>query len=204
MKKNKKLKEAITPLLQKATTPEEKIKALYEYVQGYKNLTYSSATGPKEIKTVDDLVKCKCGKEHELNMLFAAALRLAGLDSYVALSANRINAKFNKDFANPDQLSDVIAAIKDGSGYRYFSPGTWGSSMKALSWYLYNMPVLVFTAEPIFSTMPTFDPATSISTEEDQLIIKEDGIRQIKKKITLSDVASADWRLTFMDAEDDQ
>jgi hypothetical protein len=99
-----------------ATTPKDKLAAIYQYIgSNFTTKDYSSYYLTEPLK---DILKNKKGTEGELNLLLINALRVAGVEAYPVLVSHRSHGRLNQAYPLMERVSHVIAYVqfneKDG------------------------------------------------------------------------------------------
>ncbi|HEY2092093.1 MAG TPA: DUF3857 domain-containing protein [Thermoanaerobaculia bacterium] len=143
----------------------EKIRKLYTFVQGLKNLSAdSSVTTIKEAKSADDVIANKGGSSHELTRTFVALARSAGFDANVIRVAPRDERFFSDKLPDAEQMSaEVAEVIVDGKPL-YFDPGTPHAPFALLSWEKTYVPGIRMTkgGSPQWLKTPVDPPSTAL------------------------------------------
>jgi hypothetical protein len=116
-----------------ADTPEDKVRKIYDWcrtsiVNRERDTTRLSAETRKTLKKNEgpaDTLKTGIGTSLDINLLFVALARAAGLDARIASCNNRLKLLFNEKITEPRFiLSDTVAAVQIGSERQYFDPGS--------------------------------------------------------------------------------
>ncbi|OLE54840.1 MAG: hypothetical protein AUG51_05715 [Acidobacteria bacterium 13_1_20CM_3_53_8] len=114
-----------------ATTPEQKLKKIFDYVRAnIKNvsddasgLTAEDRLKLKTNKSPSDTIKRGQGTMADIDLLFAALAKAAGFEVRVALAPDRSEIFFEPQFANAYFLEPSSIAVKVGDIWRFFNPG---------------------------------------------------------------------------------
>ncbi|HKR62476.1 MAG TPA: DUF3857 and transglutaminase domain-containing protein [Thermoanaerobaculia bacterium] len=136
------VKKAAGEITAGATTDEEKLKKIYAYVQGLRNLSYEREKTEQEEKReklkdnndIGDVLRNGYGYSRQLNRLFTGLARAAGLTATTVLVADRDELIFSKELPDVDQLSGEIVAVSVGGKDVYFDPGTPHTPYGMLPW----------------------------------------------------------------------
>ena len=123
-------------------TEEQKLRKIYTAVMVLENTDFTrehsnnedKAQGLKEINTTEDILARKRGSGDQLNDLFVAMVRAAGMKAYVMGVANRSERFFLGGYLSLRQLDDDIAIVPVDGKDMYFDPGQRYCSFGKLSW----------------------------------------------------------------------
>ncbi|HYP27574.1 MAG TPA: DUF3857 and transglutaminase domain-containing protein [Blastocatellia bacterium] len=131
----------------------EKIARIYDYIQneiqnvGVRTEEDGDDGGakPKRNNTADETIRRRYGTPREINRLFVAMLRAAGLDARVAELTTRDESFFHHSFPDAFQFNSEVAAVlgRDGS-VQFYDPGTAYCPMGLLSWEKEAVPALIY------------------------------------------------------------
>jgi transglutaminase-like putative cysteine protease len=121
--------EAAQPALAAAATPDDRIAALYKFV----NATFTVEDGPgiTASRSLEQLFEQKRARGHEMNLLLIALLRKAGFTAHPVLVSTRSHGRVVPMYPIFDQFNYVIVAVDgpDGkrrlldAGNRFYPPG---------------------------------------------------------------------------------
>jgi transglutaminase-like putative cysteine protease len=95
-----------------ASAPEEKIAALYKWIN--ETFTLETMRGIYVSKSLNDCFEKKNGRAGELNLLMVALLKEAGIEAYPALTSTRSNGQLQPLYPILDQFDHVLAVAKVG------------------------------------------------------------------------------------------
>ncbi|MFT3869916.1 MAG: DUF3857 and transglutaminase domain-containing protein [Nibricoccus sp.] len=121
-----------TELTAGVQSPEDKLLKLYNWCRtGITNLerdtTRLSAEQRKALKKNDDandVLKAGVGTGFDVNLLFIALARAAGLDARVAACNNRFELIYNEIITEPRFVfPNPVAAVQLGGEWKFFDPG---------------------------------------------------------------------------------
>ena len=96
-----------------ATTPEEKMNAIYTFVRT--NIAFDGNDGNLPDATADEVLRAKRGNSPEVNSLLVAMLRSAGLDATPALLSSRDHGRVTQAYPFLGQFNDLIAHVTIGT-----------------------------------------------------------------------------------------
>ncbi|HKR02498.1 MAG TPA: DUF3857 and transglutaminase domain-containing protein [Pyrinomonadaceae bacterium] len=184
MKANDEVKAAAVAIVGDASTPEEKLKRIYEFCRTkIKNvnddsieLTLEERSKFKENKSPADTLKREIGTGSNIDMLFAALARAAGFDSRLALSGNRDDLFFNKDLAHVSFLASSFVAVRVGEEWRFFSPAERYTPFGMLGWPEEGQEALITDSkEPVWVRTPVAPVTSSQEKRTGKFRLLEDG-----------------------------
>lgn len=136
------MKDALAQIVQPDDPPETRLRKIYARVQQLRNLTFerdkteeeNDRESLKKVHDVEDLWKLGYGTADQINWLFLALVRHAGLQADPVQVSTRDLYFFLPELMNKWQLNtSVIRVIIDGQE-RYFDPGTPFSPFGMLPW----------------------------------------------------------------------
>ena len=136
------VRSTVEGLVGAGDTEEQKLRKIYGAVMALENTDFTrehsnnedKAQGLKQINTTDDILARKRGSGDQLNDLFVAMVRAAGMKAYVMGVANRSERFFLGSYLSLRQLDDDIAIVPVGGKDMYFDPGQRYCSFGKLSW----------------------------------------------------------------------
>ena len=184
MKVNDEVKTAVAGIVGDASTPEEKLRRIYDFCRTKIKNTSDDASGMsdderkklKENKSPADTLKRGMGTGSNIDMLFAALAKAAGLDARLALSGNRGDLFFDKGLANASFLESAFIAVRVGEQWQYFSPAEMYTSFGMLGWPEEGQEALITDAkEPMWVKTSTSPPEKSLEKRTGKLHLLEDG-----------------------------
>ena len=141
--KRKGIKKAVAELVSPADSDEEKVRKIYARVQEIRNLTYERSRSEEERKRenikenqhVDHVLERGYGYRIQINRLFVAMVRAAGLDADVVRISERDAWFFNKNRLDRRQLDGEVAVVKIGGEDHWYDPSTPYCPIGMLSWH---------------------------------------------------------------------
>jgi uncharacterized protein DUF3857/transglutaminase superfamily protein len=184
MKVSDEVKTAAASIVGDATTPEEKLRRLYDFCRTKIKNIDDDASGMsddekkklKENKSPADTLKRQMGRGSNIDMLFGALARAAGFDARLALSGNRDDVFFQKILSNAYFLGSAFIAVWVGEQWQYFSPAEMYTSFGMLGWREDNQETLITDAkEPQWVKTSASAPEKSVERRTANLRLLEDG-----------------------------
>ncbi|MCY7377281.1 MAG: DUF3857 and transglutaminase domain-containing protein [Pyrinomonadaceae bacterium] len=141
-KPDKEIKRTAAELTASASTPEEKLRKLYEFCQTQiRNTNFDTsltdeqrAKLPKN-KTLADVLKNKSAGSQFIDMLFGAMASSLGMETRIALAGDRSKMFFNPGMTNDSFIHPAAIAVKVGENWKFFNPGVKFLPAGMLVWY---------------------------------------------------------------------
>jgi transglutaminase-like putative cysteine protease len=93
-------------------TPEEKMRAIYDYVRS--TMTWNGKRGIYADEDLDKAFKARRGGGPEIALMLTAMLRFAGLEAHPALISTRDNGKIVRLYSIATQFNHVLTYVKLG------------------------------------------------------------------------------------------
>ncbi len=154
MSEEKALKKQIQSLVGAETDPEVKLRKIYEFVQGLKNLDYAVDMSEKEWnkivppKNVAKVLKRKYGYKNQIAKTFAALARTAGFETYLVRVATREDKLFEArvPLFYP-QFDAEIVLVKVGDRFKSLDPGLPDCPYGVVYWPKTGTAAIVFEGE---------------------------------------------------------
>lgn len=141
VKPNNDIKKAAADLTASASTPEEKLKKLYEFCQtGIKNTTFDTSLTDEDrqklpaFKSIADILKRKSGSAMEIDLLFGAMAGSLGLETRIAHLGDRSEMLFTPQMTNEYFIHPGAIAVQVGSSWKFFNPGSNFLPLGMLPW----------------------------------------------------------------------
>jgi len=137
---SREVREAATAAVTGATTPDEKMRLLYARVQKIRNLSYepektdSESHKLRDNGSAQDVLRNGYGNLHEINRLFVAMARAAGLEARVVRLCERDDQFLARNIPVGNQLDGEAAVVLADSRTYYLDPATPYAMFGTLSW----------------------------------------------------------------------
>lgn len=140
--KHKAMEEAVGQIVAPSDAPDAKVQKIYERVQKLRNLSAERERTAQEQKrdkqkdnsNVEDVWKHQYGYGRELNWLFLALCRAAGLDAYPVYVSDRQNYFFSPAIMDAHKLDSDLVLVKVNGKDEYFDPGFSFTPFGLLMW----------------------------------------------------------------------
>ena len=185
MKADGEVKNAVAAIVGDATDPEDKLRRIYDFCRTKIKNTSDDASGLtddekkklKDNKSPADTLKHGQGSGTDIDLLFAALAKAAGLDARLAFSGNRDDLFFKKDvFANSYFLGSSFIAVKVGEKWEFFSPAEKYTEFGMLGWPEESQQALVLDPkEPFWVSTPLSVPEKSLEKRTGKFRLLDDG-----------------------------
>jgi len=107
--------------VEKMTTAEEKMKAVYNYVR--KNMSWNQLYSKYAIDGIKEAWEKKKGNSADINLILVNLLKEAGLEAYPTLVSERFHGKVNTQYPFIDQFNSVFACVQI-NGKKYYLDAT--------------------------------------------------------------------------------
>jgi hypothetical protein len=135
--------QAVTQIVGSSDTPETKVHKIYDFVSQLENRSYApkrssqeeQSLGIKPIEGVDDVLREHGGYHDQLNRLFVALVRAAGIPAWMMWVSDRSENLFEPAFLSTDQLDAEIAIVQLGGKDVFLDPGTKFAPYGLLNWH---------------------------------------------------------------------
>ncbi|HEX8639487.1 MAG TPA: transglutaminase domain-containing protein, partial [Pyrinomonadaceae bacterium] len=182
-KPNKEIKRVANEVTASASSDEDKLRKLYEYVQTQiKNTSFDTLLTEEDvkklpkIKELDDILKHKTANSQFVDMIFGAMASSLGFETRVAFAANREKMFFVPEMTVESFIHPAAIAVRVGNDWKYLNPGVKFLPYGTLVWYEEDVWALL-VGENRFSWEKT--PMTgidkSIAKRTGRLKLSEDG-----------------------------
>ncbi|MET0623527.1 MAG: DUF3857 domain-containing protein [Pyrinomonadaceae bacterium] len=192
LKANEEVKAAAATVVGDAKTDDEKLRRIYDFCRTkIKNLsddasglTDDDRSKLKENNSPADTLKRAQGTGSDINFLFAALARAAGFDARIAFSGNNADLFFDRAMMHDAFLGASFVAVRDGDGWRFFSPAETYTPYGMLGWHEEGQDVLITDAkEPVWARSPVAGPEKSVERRTARFKLSEDGTLEGDVKI---------------------
>jgi hypothetical protein len=193
--KRKAMEQAVAQIATPSDSPEVKAQKIYAKVQQLRNLTYEvektqqeeKRAKQKEINSVEDVWKRGYGDGRQLDWLYLALTRAAGIEAYAVLISRRSDYFFQQRMMNANQLNDNVVLLKLNGNDVYCDPGTAFTPFGLLPWSETAVPGLKLDKDG-GSWITTSLPESTVSKIERKADLKltEDGTLEGKVTITFT------------------
>ena len=204
--KDKSIKRAVSATVSSSDDPQTKLRKLYGRAQQIRNLSYESSgdeQGPGENAKPKDVLVRGSGSGAQINRLFVALARAAGLDASIALVATRDRTFFRRDVLDADQLNAHVVTVRLGSEDIYLDPATPYTPFGLLSWEQTGVEGIVLR-NPIGGLVTTPDPVSADARTERKATLRltPDGTLEGKGHVAFHGQEALQHRLRAFEKDD--
>jgi hypothetical protein len=188
--------------------PEMKLRKIYDRVQKLRNLSYEDEKTEAETKrefdpnnNVEDVLKHGYGRREQLNRLFVALARSAGIDATLYRLTERDDSYFHKEVMNDRQLSAEVAVVNLVGKQFYLSPGVPYCPFGLLPWQTTAASGFAIGKElKIVQTPPPLSQDTTISRMA-KVTLDRDGNLSGTLQVSFTGQAGLELRLRAHDED---
>ena len=202
--KRKAMEQAVTQMVSQTDTPEVKLQKIYARVQQVRNTGYEAEVTEqekkrgkeKEIKNVEDILKSGHGSGHEINWLFLALVRAAGIEASPVLVSWRSEYFFYPAIMDPSRLSGTVVMVKLNGKESNYDPGTMFAPFGMLPWPETSVVGLKLDKEGgawVMTSIP--DAEVSNIQRKAELKLTDQGNLEGKLKVTFGGLEALALRL---------
>jgi hypothetical protein len=183
-KSNGDIKKAAADITANASTPEEKLRKIYEFCQTQiTNTTFDTSLTDEArqklpaFKSIADVLKRKSGSVAEIDMLFGAMASSLGLETRVAHLSNRSEMFFNPQMTNEYFVRPGAIAVLVGNDWKFFNAGSNFVPYGMLPWSEEDVWALL-VGEKAFDWVktPISDYDKSVAKRTGKFKLSEDGM----------------------------
>jgi len=139
--RRKAMERAVAEIVQPDDSPETKLRKIYARVERIRNETYEPSKTEQELKrqdearNVEDVWARGSGSSSQINYLFIALARAAGVPATSALVPTRNEYFFDQRLMNARQLNSHIVIATAGGKDWFLDPGVPFTPFGLLPWY---------------------------------------------------------------------
>ena len=182
-KPDKEITRVASELTAAASTPEDKLRKLYEFCQTQiRNTAFDTTLTDEQkaklpkIKSIGDVLKNKTAPPQFVDMLFGAMANSLGMETRVAFSADRSKMFFAPEMTNESFIHPAAIAVLVGKDWKFFNPGTAFLPYGSLVWYEEDVwALLVGENKYLWVKTPFADFDKSIAKRTGKFKLLEDG-----------------------------
>jgi hypothetical protein len=140
--KKKAIERVLPQVIVPTDTPEQKVRKIYAYITQLENRSYIPERAEKEERelkitenaNVEDVLKQRSGDHDDLNLLFVAMVRGAGIPARLMLVPDRSQNIFSEGFLSFDQFDALVAVVQLNGKDVFLDPGTRFCPYGLLDW----------------------------------------------------------------------
>jgi hypothetical protein len=211
-KENKDIKAAAADITTGATSPDEKLRKLYDFCQNQiKNTSFDTTITDEEreklpqTKSLNEVLKRKAASSPFIDMLFGALANSLGYDTRIAFTGDRSKMFFEPTMTNERLIHPAAIAVKVGDDFKYFNPGTPFLPYGMLIWYEEDSwALLVGEKDFYWRKTPLSDFSASEDKRTAKLRLSEDGTLEGDVRIETGGQTALDYRMENYDDSADK
>lgn len=209
--KRKAMEAAVATIVSPADTPETKLQKIYDRVLKVRNTSFEREKTAqeekreklKDINNVEDIWKRGYGNEREVNYLFIALARAAGMDAHPVFASSRSAYFFDPRLMNPHQLNTDVVLVKLPGNDLYLDPGDKFAPFGLLPWFETNVQGLLLDKDG-GQWVKTLLPDSSFAKTDRRavLTLSEDGTLEGTLTVTFGGLEALELRTSERDDDD--
>ncbi len=211
-KPDKEIKRVASEVTASASTPEDKLRKLYEFCQTQiKNTSYDSTLTDEQraklpkIKEITDVLKNKSASSQYIDMLFSAMANSLGYETRVAFAGDRSKMFFNPEMTNESFIHPAAIAVKVGEDWKFYNPGVSFLSAGTLVWYEENVwALLVGETASAWVKTPYSDKDQTVAKRTGRFKLLEDGTLEGTVRVEYSGQMALDYKFGSYDISPNQ
>jgi hypothetical protein len=209
--KHKAMEEAVAQIVSSSDAPEVKLQKIYERVQKLRNLSAERERTAQEQKrdkqrvnsNVEDVWKHGYGYGKELNWLFLALARAAGLEAYPVYVSDRYHYFFDPSLMDAGKLDYELVLVKVAGKDIFCDPGVLYTPFGFLMWSETSVQGLKLDKDGgtwITTTLPKSSDSQVIRRAD--LALSETGDIEGKVTMTFTGLKAMELRRAERDDDD--
>lgn len=181
-----------------------RLQKLYARVQQLRNVSYETAQSEEENarenlkpnNDAQDVLKHGYGNHWQLNALFVAMARAAGVKAWLVRVSERDDHVFHADVLNDRQFDGSMVMVQDGSQQFYLDPGTYRCPFGLIPWKKTSTAGMVLSKEfTSFVTTSLPKSADAITERTAKLEITGDGTLKGTIQVAFHGQEALSWRI---------
>jgi Domain of Unknown Function with PDB structure (DUF3857) len=211
-KADKDVKQAAEEVTSSASTPDDKLRKLYDYCQTtIHNTSFDPALSDDqrkklpENKSLGDVIKHKTASAAFIDMLFGSMANSLGYETRIAFSGNRSEMFFRPEMTNEAFIHPAAIAVRVGDQWKFFNPGTKFLPYGMLLWYEENVWSLLVGEKMVnWVQVPITPAAKSLTHRTGKFKLLEDGTLDGDVRIEYTGQAALTYRMDNYDKSDNK
>lgn len=206
-KPDKNVKKIAEQVISGATTDDDKLRKIYEYVQTQIRNTSFDMTLDEEarkklpkVRSVGDVIKNQQASSQFIDILFGAMANSVGFETRVAFVPNRNKMFFEPKMTNENFIHPGLISIKVKDKWKYFNPGIKFLPFGKLVWYEEDVWALsVGEKEFSWDKTPLASYDESLSKRTAKFKLTEDGTLEGSVSVEYSGHKAIEYRIDNYD-----
>jgi len=208
----KEVRKVVDQLLQASDTVEQKLRKLYARAQQIRNLDFEPEREQEQWKkehvtkannNVDDVLKNGYGSRRQIDILFAAMVRAAGLEADVVPISERDDKFFDRNLLDGWQFDAEIVRVHLPDRDLFADPGTPFCPIGLLPWFRTGVAGLQHGEKKFsFFATPQAQAAMARTSRKLQLELLADGSLKGTVENTYSGIEALHLRIRFKNMDE--
>lgn len=192
-------------------SPETKLRKIYDFVQKIRFLSFEPSRTEKEQKrenldenkTAEDILKHGYAYANDINYLFVALARAAGLQAFIVRVTARRSNFFAKEVLDADQLNAIVVLVSINSKNVFLDPATQFCPFGLLPWEETDAEGIVVSnsSTPFIKTsLPNISDA--ITERNAELKLDSEGALSGSLTLKFFGLEALSWRLFLLNKDE--
>jgi len=209
-KADKEVKQVAEQVTSSATTPDDKLRKLYEYCQAtIRNTSYEPSLSDDqrkklpENKSPADVLKHKSASSGLIDILFGSMANALGFETRIAYSGDRSEMFFRPEMTNEAFVHAAAIAVKVDDKWHFFNPGTKFLPYGMLLWYEEHVWALLVGEKKFeWVEVPITPPVKTLTQRTGKFKLLEDGTLEGDVSLEYTGQAALTYRMDNYDKSD--
>jgi hypothetical protein len=209
--KRKAMEQAVAQVVSPGDTPEVKLQKIYDRVLQVRNTTFErekteqeeKRANQKDVNNVEDVWKRGYGNARDINWLYIALARAAGIDAQCVFVSSRAEYFFDPRAMNANQLNSDVVLVKLSGKELYLDPGAKFAPFGLLPWFETTVQGLLLDKDGgqwVRTSMP--ESASAKIERKADLTLSDDGTLEGNLTVTFGGLEAAELRSEQRDEDD--
>jgi hypothetical protein len=209
--KKKTMEQAVGGIVASGDSPEVKLQKIYARVLQVRNLSFEKEKTEQEAKrdkqqdvhNVEEVWRLGYGNARQVNWLFIALARAAGIDADCVYVSARNSYFFDQRMLNPAELDADVVLVKLQGKDLYLDPGAKFAAFGILPWYETQVAGMALDKDGGKWVQTSLLDSSAAKTERKaDLTLSEDGTLEGKLTVTYGGIEALDLRTEESDEDD--
>jgi hypothetical protein len=209
--KRKAMEQAVAQIVSPGDTPEVKLQKIYDRVLQVRNTSFErekteqeeKRANQKDVNNVEDVWKRGYGAARDINWLYIALARAAGIDAQSVFISSRAEYFFDPRAMNANQMNTDVVLAKLSGKELYLDPGAKFAPFGLLPWFETTVQGLLLDKDGgqwVRTSMP--ESASAKIERKADLTLSDDGTLEGKLTVTFGGLEAAELRTEQRDEDD--
>lgn len=196
------IRAAVAKTVAAGDSDDQKLRKIYAAIMTLENTDFTrehsaaenKAEGEK-VKSAADIWEQKRGTGNQINRLFIAMARAAGMKAYDMILTSRDQSLLNRGYLYWGQLTDEIAIVNVGGKEVYFDPGERYCEYSRLDWiHTQMMGFRQIDDGTELATAPPAKYSENVTVRQAEVTLGPDGKLQGRMQLSMTGVQALRWR----------